>query len=111
MTFTEAIAAAAILALFFAGFGQAFLPALAAWEAAMAEHSTAKTIYFVAESFRRECAKPDRDMERWKRDVAAAKELESYDITELWQEDILRALKLVCFISGERIEVIGLWTP
>lgn len=111
MSFIDAIAALLILSLFFFGFAQVFMPTYNAWEKAQAEFRTAKTIYFVAESFRNECKKHDRNMGNWRREVSVAKELESYEITELWQEDVLRALKAVCVIAGERVEVIGLCTP
>ena len=111
MTFIDLVTAIIILGLFFFGFSQALLPAYTAWEAAMAEYRTAKTILFVAESFRRECEKPGRNIENWKKQVAASKELESYEITELWQGGVLRALKLFSVISGEQLEVIGLCTP
>ena len=50
-------------------------------------------------------------MENWKSRIATAKELESYEITELWQNSILRALKLESIISGELVEIIGVFTP
>jgi len=111
MTFIDAIAALVILSFFFFGFSQAFLPTMTAWEAAMAEHRTAKTIYFIAESFRQECNKPGRDIENWIKQVAVARELENCEITELRQGGDVRALKAVCIISGERVEIIGLCTP
>jgi hypothetical protein len=100
-----------ILSFFFSGFSQAFLPAYKAWDRVIAEYRTVKTIHFIAESFRRECEKPHRNIEAWKKQAAIAKELESCEITELWQGDILRALKLVGIFSGERIEIIGLCSP
>jgi hypothetical protein len=111
MTFTNVITALIILGLFFSGFAQAFLPAYSAWNKAMMEYRSAKTIRFVAESFRRECEKPERNIENWKKQVSVAKELESYQIIELKQEDVLRALKLVAIISNERVEIIGECTP
>ena len=111
MTFSNLISALIILSFFFSGISQAFLPAYKAWGSVMAEYRTAKTIHFIAESFRRECEKPNRNIETWKKQVSIAKELESYEIIELWQGDILRALKLVGIFSGERIEVIGLCAP
>ena len=109
MTFIDAIAAVVIMSVFLAGFSQGFLPVYKAWEDAMAEYRTAKTIHFVAESFRRECEKPDRNIENWEKMAAAsAKELESYEISELKESGVLRALKITCFISGERLEIIGL---
>jgi len=77
----------------------------------MAEYRTAKTIHFIAESFRRECQKEGGNINAWKKYVAAAKELESYEIIELWQGDILRALKLVGIFYGEQVEIIGVCTP
>ena len=111
MTFIDAITALLILSFFLFGFSDAFLPAYKAWHAAMAEYRTAQTIHFVAGSFRNECAKPDRNIENWKKATAAAKELESCEISEIVQGDVLRALKAVCIISGERLEIIGLCTP
>lgn len=111
MTFIEILIALIITGFFLVGFSQAFLPAFHAWDNAMKTYQTAHTIDFIARSFKAECAKPDRDMERWKRAVLTAKELEHYEITEYWQGDMLRALKALCIISGEPIEIIGLCTP
>jgi len=111
MTFIEMICALIIMGFFLFGFSQVFLPAYNAWEKAVKKYQTAQSIYFIAESFKMECAKPDRNIERWKQTVSTAKELEQYDFYEYWQENILRAIKLTCFISNEKIEIIGLCTP
>ena len=111
MTYIEIIAALLILAIFFNGFSQVFLSAHNALNNAMKDINTAKTIQFVAESFKKECANPDRNIENWKYAVSVAKELESYEIIEIKQGDILRALKAIFIIAGERIEIIGLCTP
>lgn len=107
MTFIDAIIALLIMGAFLIGFSQAFMPVYSAWNKATAEYNTAKTINFVAESFRNECSKKDMAIENWKKTVASAKELESYGITELRLEDEPFALKLMCVISGERLEIIG----
>ena len=107
MTFTDVITAMVIFSLFIFGFSQAFLPAYNAWDRAAKEYRTAKTIYFIAESFKQECGKPYRNMENWKEAVRVAKEMDSYEITELFKEDALWALKLTCAISGEYLEIIG----
>jgi len=111
MTFAEVITSFIILSLFFIGFSQIILPAYEAWNDATNDLKIAKTIYFISESFKKECAKPDRNIDNWKKNVSIAKELEEYEIIELIQDDVLRALKMVCIISGERIEIIGLCTP
>lgn len=111
MTFIDAICALVILSLFFFAFAQIFLPAYTAWENAMDEYEKAKTIHFVSELFLKECEKSRRDIEDWKKAVAVSKELESYEVIELKDADVLRALKLVCIIGGESIEVIGLCAP
>ena len=108
MTFIEAITAFILLVLFFFGFSQAFLPTYSTWIKAQTEYSLALTINFIAESFRNECARPDRNMENWKDAVTCAKELEYYEITELFQGEELRALRLFCIISSIRLEIIGL---
>ena len=111
MTFIETLIALIITGFFLVGFSQAFIPAYQAWGRATATYQTARTMEFIAQSFKDECAKPDRDMERWKRTVSIAKELEQYELTEYWQGGVLRALKASCIISGEPIEIIGLCTP
>ena len=111
MTFIETLGAILILVMFFAGFSQVFLPAYTAWHSAMFDLRTAKSIQFVAESFKNECAKTDRNMENWKNAVSAVRELEDYEITELKHDGTVLALKAVCVISGERLEIIGLCSP
>ena len=108
MTLINVIISLLILSLFFLGFSQAFMPALNAWNNVMAEYYAAKTIYFVSKSFKSECAKPDRNIEKWKKDVAAAKELEIREIIEIKKEDAIFALKAICIIAGEHVEIIGL---
>jgi len=108
MTLTDVLSALLILVLFFAGFSQIFLPAYTSWQNAMLDLRTAESIEFVARSFKNECAKPNSNMENWKNAVSAVKELEDYQITELKKDGIVKALKAVFIISGERVEVIGL---
>ena len=107
MTFSNLITSLIITSLFLFGFSQAFLPAYTAWDRAATEYRSARTIHFIAESFRRECEKPDRNIANWKNYVAVAKELESYEITELRQGDSVRALRFIGIISGKEIEVIA----
>ena len=111
MSLIDAITALVLIGIFLFGFSQVFLPVYNAWNRAADEHSTAQAINFIAESFRNECAKPDRNIENWKKIAASAKELESYEITELIKGNTLLALKLTCFISGERYEILGLCAP
>ena len=111
MTFIDAITALIIQGTFLFGFSQAFLPAYNAWNRARAEYNTAHAIHFIAESFKNECAKPDRNMENWKKNAASAKELESYEITEIRKGEELFALKAICIVSGERLEIIGACLP
>jgi Tfp pilus assembly protein PilV len=111
MTLIEVIASLVIFGLFIFGFSQAFLPVYNAWDTAVKDSRTARTAHFIAKSFQLECAKPDRSIERWKKAVSAAKELENYEIIELRKGDILWALKLTCSISSERLEIIGVCTP
>jgi len=110
MNFINLLSALLIFSFFISGFSQAFLPAYHGWDKATKEYNTAQTIHFIAESFKQECAKPDRNIENWKRSVAAVKELDSCKISELWKGDVLWALKLTCSISGDAIEVIGACT-
>jgi len=111
MTFVDAITATAIIVVFLAAFSQAFLPAHRAWEKAEAEYRTGQTLRFIAGSFKNECAKPGRNMENWKKAIGAARELESLELTEMWEGEELRAIRARCFICGEYIEIIGLCTP
>ena len=111
MTFIETLCALTILVFFLSGFSQVFLPAYELWEKAVKTYRTAHTINFIAESFKNECIKPDRNIDRWKRTVSIAKEMEQCEIYEYWQENALRAVKLTCLISGEKIEIMGVCAP
>jgi hypothetical protein len=111
MSLTDVVTALIILSLFLLGFSQIFLPAFNEWRKAASEYYAAHTIEFIADSFRKECAKPYRNMEKWKKDVSVAKELESCEITELKNGDKLYALKAACIIAGESIEILGLCKP
>ncbi len=108
MNFIDAVVALIIMGFFLFGFSHAFLPALNEWNRAASEFYTAHTIYFVAESFKKECANPYRNMEKWRETVKVAKELESCEITELMKDDGLYALRAACIISGEFVEILGL---
>ena len=110
MTFIDAISATFVLVVFLGGFSPALLPAWRAWEKAEAEYRTGRTIHFIAESFKSECAKPDRDIDNWKKTTSAARELESLEIIEMREGEELRAIKARCVIGGEYIEIIGLCT-
>lgn len=111
MTYADVITALLILGFFFAGFSQAFLPVYNAWNDAEREYQTAGSIQFVAQSFQNECAKSGGNLDNWKKAVKTVKELEKYEITELRQDDIIRAYRLSCIISGQTLEVIGLYAP
>ena len=111
MSFIDVISAIVIISFFISGFSGAFLPAYNAWGRAMAEYRSAKTMQFIAESFRNECAKPDRNIENWIKALGPAKELESCEITEIRQGDVLVALKACCLISGGSLEIIGACVP
>jgi hypothetical protein len=108
MNLIDTVAALIVLGFFLFGFSQIFLPAFNEWNRAASEYYTAHTIYFIAESFKKECANPCRNMEKWRESVSIAKELESCEITELMKEDELYALKAACIIAGEPIEILGL---
>jgi len=111
MKLIDVVAALVILSFFLFGFSQFLLPAFHEWRKAASEYYAAHTIQFVAESFKKECAKPYRNMEKWKKDVSAVRELESCVITELKRDDELYALKAACIIAGEYIEILGLCKP
>ena len=107
----EVFVALVILGFFMFGFSQIFLPAFNEWSRTSSDYYSAHTIRFIADSFRKECAKPYPDMENWKKSVSSAKELKSCEITELRKGDKLYALKAACFIAGEHIEILGLCKP
>jgi len=111
MNLINIVIALIVLSLFLLGFSQIVLPAFNSWRKAASEYYAAHTIQFIADSFRKECAKPYRNMEKWRETVSVAKELESCEIIELKREDELYALKAMCIIAGEYIEILGLCKP
>ena len=111
MTLFEVIAAIIIMGIFLFGFSQAFMPALDAWRTAMESYSNTRAMAFVAHSFRAEVAKPNRNLEYWENMISTFTELEFFEVTEYWQDNVLRALRGSFIIAGEFFEVIGLCTP
>ncbi|GHV88638.1 hypothetical protein AGMMS50267_09980 [Spirochaetia bacterium] len=111
MTLTEVLAAMIVMSLFLAGLSQALFPAITAWDRANREYRAANAIHFVASSFRKECIKENRNIEHWKKAVSVVPELEDYEIAEIRQGTILRALRLSGIVAGEQLEVIGVCTP
>jgi hypothetical protein len=100
-----------ILFLFFSSFSQAAYPLVKALNSSMTEYRTVRSTAFVASSFRNECGRKDRDLERWKTAVSAVREMESCAIEELWDGTVLRALRARCVIAGRQVEIIGLCEP
>ncbi|GHU16121.1 hypothetical protein FACS1894163_04880 [Spirochaetia bacterium] len=111
MTLTDLIAGTTIFLLFISGVSQAALPLLNTWNRLSFEYQNIRSISFVAESFRKECKKPARNMDKWKQDISIVRGLDSMEITEIRQGEILRALKLSCLIGGDQFESIGVCTP
>jgi hypothetical protein len=111
MTFTDVFVAIFIMILFLSGFSKVAFPVISAWNRISNEYQDIRSIEFVASSFKKECASKDRNIEKWKKIVAVVNELESCEIIEYVQGDTLRALKAICVISGESIEIIGLCAP
>ena len=111
MTLIDVIAATAIIVVFLTGFSGALLPAWRAWEEAEAELRTGQTIHFIAESFRSECAKPDRNMEKWREMAALSRGIEGIELSEMKQGELVRAFRAACVIGGEHIEIMGLCAP
>ena len=111
MNFINLTIAIIIMSIFLSGFSQIIMPAQRHWETVFNKYKTAKTIYFVSESFKKECAKPDRNLDKWKELVSSAKELESYTISELRKNEEIWALKAIFIVSGINIEVLGVISP
>ena len=107
MTFTDVIVSVVILGLFLSGFSQTFLPVYKARERIIREYKNVNAIRFISESFTVECGKTKPDIENWKRMAGSINELESLRVTEIMRDDLLYALKAVCVVSGENIEIIG----
>jgi type II secretory pathway pseudopilin PulG len=111
MTYLEIAAALILLSVFAAGAGQAVFPAFEAWNRAEREYAAVRALSFVADSFRMECGRRDRDIERWKKTALAVPQLEDYAIDELRTGGVVWGLKLSASVAGERIEVLGEFAP
>jgi type II secretory pathway pseudopilin PulG len=111
MTYLEIAAALIVLSVFAAGAGQAVFPVFEAWNRAEREYAAARALSFVADSFRAECGRKDRDMERWKKTALTVPRLEGYAIDELQTGGTVWGLRLSATIGGERVEVLGEYAP
>ncbi len=108
MTLIDALVGTAILVFFFTGFTQVAFPVLEAWNRSNIEYREAKSLEFVAGSFRNECAKEDRNIKEWEKAVSVTKELTGYDIEELKEGGELVAMRLTCMIGSGHYEIIAL---
>jgi hypothetical protein len=111
MTYIEIAVSLIVLSFFTAGFAAAAFPVLKAWNMAEADHARSRVVAFVADSFRQECGKKNRNIENWKKAAAAAAGLDEYEITELRKNGVIYALKLSCAVGGESFEVVGECAP
>jgi hypothetical protein len=107
MTLTDLIIGLTIITFFIIGFSDVAFPALRAWEEVIGEYRLARSMEFVASSFRKECSSENRDIEKWKKAMLIVKELISYEISEIKNENAIQALKLSCIIGTEHIVIIG----
>ena len=110
MTYIETIAAVLILILFIFGFSQILFPLYNTWESASEKYRTVCAVQFIADSFRNECLKTNCSFEDWKLAIKSVRELENCELNEYWQDNTLQAVKAVCIVQGERIEIMGVCT-
>ncbi|MDR0909115.1 MAG: hypothetical protein LBM77_05055 [Spirochaetaceae bacterium] len=108
MTLTDVLAGTAILIFFLVGFSQTAFPAMKAWNAANVEYREARSLEFVANSFRAECAKEARNMKAWETAVSTVKEMTSYEIEEINHEDSAVAMRLRCTVGSSNYEILAL---
>jgi hypothetical protein len=111
MTFIELIITLAIITLYTTGISGTVRNIYNGWERGNAAYQTARSIEFIAKSFRNACANENGNIEEWKIIVSSVKELESYEIIEYWQDNELRALRASCVVRGETVDIIGLCKP
>ena len=107
MTYIETIAGVFIFTFFIAGFSQVMLPAYQSWNTASSNYRIASNIEFISDTFRKESALKNRNIEKWKRDVSIINDLVLYEISEINKNGIVVALKVVCNCNGENFEVIA----
>jgi len=107
MTYIETVVSAILFSLFMAMFSQALFPLMSSMIRARNEYEIAKSIEFLDKSFRKECASSSRNILKWKHDVAFITRLESCQVSEIYTEGSLCAMKANCLINGENIEIIA----
>lgn len=107
MNYIETVAAVIIFSLFMALLCQISLPLLQAVSVSRQELESAKSIEFVHESFKRACAKKVRNIEKWENDIKIVDGLNTCEVTEIVRDSKVCAMKAVCVIGTERIEMLA----
>lgn len=107
MSYIETVAAVIIFSLFMALLCQISFPLLQAVSVSRQELEAAKSIEFVHESFKRACATKARNVEKWKNDITVVNGLKSCEVTEIVRDSKVCAMKAVCVIGMDRIEMLA----
>lgn len=107
MNLIETMAAIGVMSAFLAVACGIIVPAVRAIDAARSGFELAKSISFLDESFRSECDRAIPDVERWKRSVSAVAGLSSCEVTPCRANGRVRAMKAVCVVGANRIEILA----
>lgn len=107
MNLIESIAAIGIMSAFLAVACGIIVPAVRVIDAARSDFELAKSISFLDESFRSECDRASPDVDRWKRSVSVVAGLSSCEVMTCRVKGRVRAMKAVCVVGSDRIEILA----
>jgi hypothetical protein len=107
MNLIETIASLAVMTLFFSGLCQIAIPVIHSIGESYEAYENARSIAFIDESFRAECALKKPNIERWKKNISVVGGLESCVVTPCFADERVCAMRAVCAISSKRIEILA----
>jgi hypothetical protein len=107
MNLIETMAAIGIMSAFLAVACGIIVPAVRVVDAARSGFELARSISFLDESFRSECERASPDVDRWKRSVSVVAGLSSCEVTPCRVNGRVHAMKAVCVVGPNRIEILA----
>lgn len=106
MTYTETLAAAAILFFFFTAVGQIGTPLLKTLHAVKTAEYERKNLIFIEQSFRNACKRKPADLSGWQYAVSAVSGLEKVKTSLCYEKGNVRVYQADVVFNGKPITIL-----
>lgn len=106
MTYTETLAALAILFFFFTACGQIGTPLLKTVQATRTAEYERKNLIFIEQSFRNTCKRKPADLSEWRYAVSAVSGLEKVKTSIRYEKGDVRVYQADIVFNGKQITIL-----